>query len=42
MPIVAQRCLGLSEKLYKYGPAREIEVPFHKLLEMPQGPAIQT
>ena len=38
MPIVAQRCLGLSEKLYKYGPAREIEVCF-KLCYMPQKPA---
>ena len=26
MPIVVQRCLGLSEKLFKYGASREIEV----------------
>ncbi len=37
MPIVAQRCLDLSEKLYKYGPGREIEVRFRELCyEMPQ------
>ncbi len=26
MPIVVQRCLGLSEKLFKYGASCEIEV----------------
>ena len=26
MPLVVERCLGLSEKLRKYGPSREIEV----------------
>ena len=30
MPIVVQRCLGLSEKLYKYGETREIEVRLMK------------
>ena len=32
MPIVVERCLGLSKKLHGYGPSREIEVA--KLLLM--------
>ena len=30
MSLVVDRCLGLSEKLRKYGPSREIEV--HEVL----------
>lgn len=26
MPFVVQKCLGLSEKLYKYGSSRDVEV----------------
>ena len=36
MPIVVKRCLGLSEKLHKYGPTREVEVISGSAFTLPQ------